>query len=103
MERVPGRRGVIPRHGSDASNIRRSDRHSVYNDPMSDADHVRGVLDALARQPAERKPFVLSVQYLRDVARVEALPENRDGADKTWVLKLTEEMVRLQRNAVRTR
>ncbi len=70
---------------------------------MLDADDARDVLDARVRQPPERDPIVPSAQYLRDVARVEALPENRDGADKTWVLRLAEELARLQRNVVRTR
>lgn len=76
-----------------------------YNDPMPDAhgDEARDVLDALLRHPPERRPIVLSAQYLRDVARVEALPENRDGADKTWVLRLAAEMARLRRNVVRLR
>lgn len=75
-----------------------------YNDPMPDAhDDARDVLDALLRHPPERRPTTLSAEYLRDVARVEELPENRDGADKTWVLRLAEEMARLRRNVVRVR
>ena len=70
---------------------------------MPDADDAGDVLDARVRQPPERDPIALSAQYLRDVARVEALPENRDGADKTWVLRFAAEMARLQRNVVRTR
>ena len=70
---------------------------------MPDADDARNVLDARVRQPPERDPIALSAQYLRDVARAEALPENRDGADKTWVLRLAEELARLQRNVVRRR
>ena len=70
---------------------------------MPDADDARDVLDARVRQPPERGPIALSAQYLRDVARVEALPENRNGADKTWVLRFAAEMGRLQRNVVRTR
>lgn len=74
-----------------------------YNCAMQDADDDGGVLDVLVRQPPERAPNPLSAQYLRAVARVEALPENRDGADKTWVLKLAEELARLQRCIVRAR
>ena len=70
---------------------------------MPDADDARAVLDARVRHPPERGPITLSAQYLRDVARVEALPENRDGADKTWVLRFAAEMARLHRNVVRTR
>ena len=70
---------------------------------MSDTDDARVTPDGLVRQSAERDPITLSAQYLRDIARVEALPENRDGADKTWVLRFAAEMERLQRNVVRTR
>lgn len=70
---------------------------------MPGADDARETPDAVVRQPAEGNPVTLSAQYLRDVARVEALPENRDGADKTWVLRFAAEMERLQRNVVRTR
>ena len=74
-----------------------------YNCAMQDADDNGDVLDVLVRQAPERAPIPLSAQYLRAVARVEALPENRDGADKTWVLKLAEELARLQRSMVRAR
>lgn len=74
-----------------------------YNDHMLDADDVRAGLDALVRQPPRRDAITLSAQYLRDIARVEALPENRDGADKTWVLTLAEELLRLHRNVARLR
>jgi hypothetical protein len=30
-------------------------------------------------------PAKLSAEYLRAIARCEALPENQDGCDKTWV------------------
>ena len=66
-------------------------------------DDAGDVLDALLRHPPERCPTTLSARYLRDVARVEALPENRDGADKTWVLRLAAEMARLRRSVVRLR
>jgi len=38
---------------------------------------------ALAWKPPEG-PIVLSGEYLRLVERVEQLPENRPGTDKTW-------------------
>jgi len=38
---------------------------------------------AFASKPPEW-PFVLSPEYLRLVERVEQLPENRPGTDKTW-------------------
>ena len=74
-----------------------------YDDPMADADDAGDVLDALVRHPPASGPATLSARYLRDVARVEQLPENRDGADKTWVLRLAEEMARLRRSVVRPR
>ena len=70
---------------------------------MPDADDARDAFDVRVRRPPQPVPIALSAQYLRDVARVEALPENRDGADKTWVLRFAAEMVRLQRNVVRAR
>lgn len=70
---------------------------------MADADDAGDALDALVRHPPASGPATLSARYLRDVARVEQLPENRDGADKTWVLRLAEEMARLRRSVVRPR
>ena len=70
---------------------------------MADADDAGDALDALIRHPPASGPATLSARYLRDVARVEQLPENRDGADKTWVLRLAEEMARLRRSVVRPR
>lgn len=70
---------------------------------MADADDAGDALDALIRHPPARGPTTLSARYLRDVAHVEQLPENRDGADKTWVLRLAEEMTRLRRSVVRPR
>jgi hypothetical protein len=32
-----------------------------------------------------RDPIILDPRYLRAVEKLEALPENRSGADKTWV------------------
>lgn len=69
---------------------------------MSD-DPAEDALDALLRHPPERRPTLLSARYLRDVALVEELPENQDGADKTWVLRLAAEMARLRRSVVRLR
>ena len=99
-----GRRGLNPaRYGSHAPNTDQPSPRADYNDQMPDADDAREPLDVRIRQPPRPVPIVLSARYLRDVARVEALPENRDGADKTWVLRFAAEMVRLQRNVVRTR
>jgi hypothetical protein len=43
------------------------------------------ILDALAKLPKEVGPVTLSQEYLNHIARVEALPENQAGADKSWV------------------
>lgn len=71
--------------------------------PDAHDDDAGDILDALLRHPPERRPITLSAEYLRDIAQVEELAENRDGADKTWVLRLAEEMARLRRNVVRVR
>ena len=91
-------------HGTTGTQGRgRPGPQSDYNGMMPVADDARDMLDALVRLPAEGDRVTLSTQYLRDIARVEALPENRDGADKTWVLRFAAEMARLHRNVVRTR
>lgn len=36
-------------------------------------------------KPEESRPIQLDAAYLAAIARVEALPENQSGADKTWV------------------
>ncbi len=40
-------------------------------------------------------------RYLEMVRRLEAHPENREGADKTWVARLDQAYKRLVRKAVR--
>jgi len=52
-----------------------------------DADTRRAlsILDAFAKLPKEVGPVTLSQDYLDHIARVEALPENQAGADKSWV------------------
>lgn len=50
-----------------------------------DADDERAVtiLDAFASLPKEVGPVMLSREYLDHIARVESLPQNQTGADKT--------------------
>lgn len=36
-------------------------------------------------------PYVLDEEYLRLIERAEALPSNRDGADKTWTFRASED------------
>lgn len=43
-------------------------------------------------------PFVLSAEYLRLIDRVEALPENRPGTDKTWTERALESWKVVLRN-----
>jgi hypothetical protein len=52
-----------------------------------DADTQRAlqILDAFQKLPKEVGPVTLSQGYLENIARVEALPENQAGADKSWV------------------
>ena len=63
---------------------------------------ARALLDSIALPPKEG-PVPLSPDYLRAVARVEALPANRNGADKTWVLRLVDSTLRMRRSAKRVR
>ena len=54
--------------------------------PEPAADEALRILDEIHRTaPLKTRPVVLSAEYLRAVKQVEALPENQDGADKTWV------------------
>lgn len=43
-----------------------------------------GIAEAVASQRTS-EPIILSREYLRLIERVEQLPENRSGTDKTWV------------------
>ena len=50
--------------------------------------HVQRALDAIAaaeRQVAAMPPSALTPDYLADIRRVMALPENQSGADKSSV------------------
>jgi hypothetical protein len=48
-------------------------------------------LDEAARQPLASGPLELSPEYRRLIRACEALPENRSGADKTWVYRAQQE------------
>lgn len=65
-------------------------------------DSAREILDALARD-ARDAGFTPSPGYLRAVVRVEALPTNRTGADKSWVLRQFRAAMRLRAGAKRLR
>ena len=59
---------------------------------------------AYARAPRPEEPDVpLAEAYLTAVARVEALPRNQSGEDKTWVDKAIGNWDRHYRQAVRVR
>lgn len=61
---------------------------------------LEAIETARSAQPAEG-PIVLSEAYLRLVERVEALPENRPGTDKTWTERVLEEWKHLVETARR--
>lgn len=58
---------------------------------MSDALRraLDGISEAVSRKPSEG-PIVLSEEYLELVRRVEALPADQDGTDKTWTERALE-------------
>lgn len=70
---------------------------------MAPRDHARAILEAVASQPLPMGSVPLTDEYLRAVHRVERLPGNRNGTDKTWVLRLVEEATRMRRTATRLR
>ena len=47
--------------------------------------------------------FEMTDDYLALIAKVEALPENRRGADKSWVWRLLDSSARFYKSAVRVR
>jgi len=61
------------------------------------------LLDRYRRSPREAGPVPLAETYLRAVSQIEALPENHDGADKTWVVTLVRRSADLWSRAVRVR
>lgn len=57
----------------------------------SDADKALRAIDAAVAEVARLSgPVALDVAYLRVIERVEAMPENQSGADKTWVWEAIE-------------
>jgi hypothetical protein len=58
-----------------------------YNGGMSSAaDKALRAIDAAVAEVARLSgPVILDAAYLRAVERVEALPENQSGSDKSWV------------------
>ena len=70
---------------------------------MTVREEARAILDTALRRPPETGPVTLPDEYRRAVERADALPENRDGADKTWVLRLVDDTLRMRGTARRRR
>ncbi len=66
-------------------------------------DSAREILDGLVRDALDAEFSPLSAAYLRAVDRVEKLPANRTGADKSWVLRQYEAAMRVRAGAKRLR
>ncbi len=66
-------------------------------------DSAREILDALTRDATDTGFRPLSPGYLRAVERVEKLPANRAGADKSWVLRQFAAAMRVRAGAQRLR
>ena len=66
-------------------------------------DSAREILDTLARDAPDAGFTPLSAGYLRAVERVERLPGNRAGADKSWVLRQFGAAMRVRAGAKRLR
>jgi hypothetical protein len=66
-------------------------------------DSAREILDALVRDVPRSGFRPLSAGYLRAVDRVEKLPGNRSGADKSWVPRQFEAAMRVRAGAKRLR
>ena len=60
--------------------------HTVPSIPLDRSTELalRAIADA-AKECPPAGPVVLDTQYLAMIARVEALPCNRTGSDKTWL------------------
>lgn len=67
-----------------------------------DADDERAlkILDGFAKLPKEVGPVILSQDYLDHIARVESLPENQSGADKSWAFRAIQNSRRMYARAV---
>jgi hypothetical protein len=50
-----------------------------------DVDELLRAIEALERTERDQAPVRLSAQYLADIEAVMALPQNQDGADKSWI------------------
>ena len=55
-----------------------------------DTERVLKLLDEVTKDLVTEGPFTLDEVYLRMIARVEAKPQNQDGADKSGVWECLE-------------
>lgn len=62
---------------------------------------LRGMEEAA--EFAKTYRFEMTEDYLELIARVEALPQNQEGADKSWVWRLLDSSARFYKSAVRVR
>ncbi len=69
--------------------VKMGDNRGTYGEPRVD----RGA------EPSREE--LLAPDYLRRIARLEAMPENASGADKTWVHRAHADAVRHLRSAKR--
>ncbi|OFW13830.1 MAG: hypothetical protein A3F70_00570 [Acidobacteria bacterium RIFCSPLOWO2_12_FULL_67_14] len=69
------------------------------------ADDLERVLKGLDEAAAFARTyrFEMTDEYRALIARVEALPANRPGADKSWVWRLIDSSARFYKSAVRVR
>lgn len=56
-----------------------------------------------AAEFAKTYRFEMTDDYRALIAQVEALPQNRQGADKSWVWRLIDSSARFYKSAVRVR
>jgi hypothetical protein len=61
------------------------------------------LLDEIARGEADPHPVQLSPEYLRDVERVECLPQNQSGRDKSHVERAQRQFLASYRTVTRVR
>ena len=57
------------------------------------------ILDYFANLPRVVGPVTLTDEYLAHIARVEALPQNQPGSDKSWVHRVIENSRRMYASA----
>jgi hypothetical protein len=56
-----------------------------------DVKRALEAIDRVCETPTETGPVELDPEYLRAIERVESLPEDQSGTDKSWVGRILEE------------